>query len=113
MSFSVLTKIFLGFLGPIFCIGLLIGEFIYVGKKFKLSILLPSLTWGLTFSAILIFSGIFLVGLENLNQLFDTHFTATELGFLSNEPWNSINYHLKDVLAFVVLGLIGTLNLIK
>lgn len=113
MSLSVLTKIFLGFLGPIFCLGLLLGEYYHAGRKIKPPILLPSLMWGLIFSIILVSSAIFWVGIENLNQLWDNHVAASNTKALLNEHASGINYYLRNALAFVILGLLGIYDAIR
>jgi len=112
MSLSVLTKIFLGFLGPIFCLGLLLGEFNHAGRKIKTSILLPSLVWGLIFSIILVSSAFFWVGTENMNQLWDNHVLASTSEVLIDRA-SGINYYLKNASAFVILSMIGIYDAIR
>jgi hypothetical protein len=111
MGFSVLTKLFLGFLGPVICLGLLAGEYFYSGRKLKLSILLPPFIWGVIFSLILISAGIFWVGFDNLNQLWEMHLEATDLYTLDSHY--RINHYLGNALGFVFLGLIGIIDAFK
>lgn len=111
MGFSVLTKLFLVFLGPVICLGLLAGEYFYSGRKLKPSILLPPFIWGVIFSLILISAGIFWVGIDHLNQLWESHLAATDLYTLDSRY--RINHYLGNALAFVVLGLIGIIDAFK
>ena len=111
MGFSVLTKLFLGFLGPVICLGLLAGEYFYSGRKLKLSILLPPFIWGVIFSLILFSAGIFWVGFDHLNQLWESHLVATDLYTLDSHY--RINHYLGNALGFVALGLIGIIDAFK
>ena len=111
MSASVLTKLFLGFLGPVICLGLLAGEYYHSGRKLKLSILVPPFIWGVIFSLILLSAGIFLVGFANLSQLWESHLAATDLYTLDSDY--RINHYLGSALGFVALGLIGIIDALK
>ncbi len=113
LGLSVLTKIFLGILGPIFCLGILVGEYFYAEKKIKPSIFLPALMYGILFSLILIFTSVFWVGIENLDQLWLSHVKATDLEVF--DYTYKINAYLRNtnMLAYVVMGLIGIWSVAK
>lgn len=103
LSASVLIKISLAFLGPIFCLGLLIGEYTYADKQLRFSVLLSPVVFGLVFSATLTGVAIFGIGVENLSQLIAPHTAAYNLEGLGS----SINNYLLDAWPYIVLAAIG------
>ncbi len=75
LGLSVLSKLFTGFLAPIFTIGLVVSEFTHrKGEIQWTKLLTPALIWGLTFTVIFLGLGLILVGPANVPQLLVTHF---------------------------------------
>jgi hypothetical protein len=109
LGLSVLTKLFTGFLAPIFVIGLLLEERARQGDPGAWRPMLrPALTWSLVFGAVAAGLGLILVGPAYLSQLVTTHlFARQEAGFIELTASQSISWHLREALPFLLLGGIG------
>ena len=111
LSLSILTKIFTGFLAPIFIVGILIDQKDRLGETVTWSKLLrPAIIWSLVFAAITIGLGLILVGPANIGQLLGTHLTARNaelyINFTMTYP---ISWYLHESWAILLLALIGCL----
>jgi len=111
MGLSVLTKLMLGILAPIFVAGLLIGERARMGSLSPLSKLLrPALLWSAAFALLALAGGLVLVGPSNLDQLFTSHLAARgNPAFIDLANSQSIAWHLRDSWAILLLGGVGGL----
>ncbi len=78
LSLSVLTKLFIAFLAPVFVVGILFDERIRVGKARPWpKILRPALLWSLIFALIIFVSGVILVGSTGMRQLLSVPLSAS------------------------------------
>ncbi len=109
LGLSVLTKLFTGFLAPIFAIGLLLDERARLGNlRSWRRMLRPALVWSLAFGMFSVGSGLILVGPAYLSQLVTTHlFARQEASFIELTASQSIAWHLRDAWPFLLLGGIG------
>lgn len=109
LSWAVLTKLMIGFLAPIFGMGLLLDGF----SRFRATrgwrdLFLPAGIWSVMFVG-LVLAGLYtLVGFENLPQLVEDHLSATASAFYAADPTLKINYHLRDAWPFLFLAVVGT-----
>ena len=115
LGLSVLTKLFTGFLVPIFVFGLLLdGRARLKGKSSWKDVLRPALLWSLIFTAVAAGLGLLLVGPANLGQLIVTHLAAWQdpafLDLTANQP---ISWHLRDAWSFLLLGGVGGIFVVK
>jgi hypothetical protein len=111
LAFSVLTKLFTGFLAPIFIIGVLLDELAgNDGSKTLWELFRPALIWGSVFAIIFIGLGLLVVGPSNVNQLLEPHLAASEAdiytGFAKTQ---SITWYMQDSWSFFLLAAIGVL----
>lgn len=111
LSLSILTKLFTGFLAPIFIVGILIDQKNRLNEAVIWSKLLgPVVTWSLVFTGITIGLGLIMVGPANVDQLWDTHLTARNADISpSFSNTYTITWYLRDSWAVLLLALIGTL----
>lgn len=110
LSFSILTKLFTGFLAPIFIAGILIDQKTRLGNTLTwFKVLKPAIIWSLIFAGITLGLGLTLVGPANLDQLLGTHLNARNASL-----YNYINrtyplvWHLRESWAILFLALIGS-----
>lgn len=108
---SVLTKLFTGFLAPIFLAGILIGEYArYRDMKAWRRILLPSFIWGVVFSLVVIVPIGIIVGPGNLDQLLENHLGGAQAAIFQNDPTVSLSFQLLDARLILLLAGLGALE---
>jgi len=109
MSLSLLTKLFTGFLVPIFLIGLLGVEFFVFGKLSGWrKAIQPALIWGISLGVFTLTLGLLMVPPRDVMQLLQPHLSAAlSSDYPANVVLNSINYYLRPswpVLSGALLG---------
>jgi hypothetical protein len=111
LSLSILTKLFTGFLAPIFFVGILIDQKARLDETLTWPKLLrPAIIWGLVFAAITIGLGLILVGPANLGQLLGTHLTARSASlYIYVTKTYPLAWHLSESWAILLLALIGSI----
>lgn len=108
MAFSVLIKLFTGFLAPIFLFGILIGGYYKNGGvRNWFQWLKPALWWGIIFSVIFIIPIWVLVTPQNLGQLLNDHLIATALARYENDPSKWLWTVLTDARPILILAVFG------
>ncbi len=111
LSLSVMTKLFTGYLAPIFVIGILIDQYFTWRREFNWrQVLRPVLIWGLTFSGLTLALAVIFVGIPNLLDLVVPHLTANER--LANRKIFTrldLNYYLLRAQTILILSGIGAL----
>jgi 4-amino-4-deoxy-L-arabinose transferase-like glycosyltransferase len=106
---SILTKLFTAVLAPVFVTGILIGAYAQAEDKKKFwRYLSPPFLWGIILVVILVLSGVFLIGLDNLEQLFGDHLTASNF-FSESDKLTSV---LSSSYPFLFLGFVGFIYLV-
>lgn len=97
LSLSLLTKLFTGFLAPIFLIGLLGAEFFGLGKLSAWrKAIQPALIWGISLGFFTLGFGLLLVPPRDVMQLLQPHISAAlSSDYPANVVLNSINYYLR------------------
>ena len=109
LGLSVLTKLFTGFLAPIFIVGILVGEYVRLGEKRSLRKLLgPPMVWIGVFTGITLVLGLTLVGLDNVGQLLQSHLSAQNVEVFQLEEFTLV-FHLRRAWPILFLALIGAL----
>jgi 4-amino-4-deoxy-L-arabinose transferase-like glycosyltransferase len=109
MSMAVLTKLMIGFLSPIFFLGILGAEYArFRSPRHWRSILFPAGLWGIIFFSISVSVLLIIVKPANLSQLFEDHLGGAEVAYYSN-PEFSINYHLQNAWPYLFLAVLGTI----
>jgi 4-amino-4-deoxy-L-arabinose transferase-like glycosyltransferase len=109
LAFSVLIKLFSGFLVPVFLIGTASSMYFEnrnSGVSWK--ILGPALIWGISFASLLILLVLTLVGPRNLELIIFPHIEASSITEFQGER-NTINFQLQTAVPLILLGLLGTL----
>jgi 4-amino-4-deoxy-L-arabinose transferase-like glycosyltransferase len=114
LGLSVLTKIFTGFLAPIFIAGLLIDEF--ARRKddstwWKLFV--PAGLWLIAFSIFSLALGLLLIGPENVPQLLENHLLGRGVDVFTNAVVFNINWHLKGALPILLLAFLGVIYTLR
>ncbi len=108
---SVLTKLFTGFLAPIFLAGIVIGEYAkYRNFKDWRRVLLPGFVWGAVFTLVVILPVWMFVGSGNLNQLLEDHLSGVQVPLYRDDPTISLSYQLIEARITLVLAALGLLD---
>jgi 4-amino-4-deoxy-L-arabinose transferase-like glycosyltransferase len=109
LALSVLIKLFSGFLVPIFLIGMTISEYRRnKAEGFSWKIFRPAFIWGVSFAALTIFLGVFLVGPQNVALILLPHLKAPATEELQG-PGYTINAQLQAAVPLLILGMLGAL----
>lgn len=110
LSLSILTKMFTGFLAPIFLLGLLAAELpgLRAGVRWWKAAL-PAALWGAILAAATLGLGVLTIGPQNLPQIVDTHLAATLVSDLRENDMFTIQYHLQEARPALFLALVGIL----
>jgi hypothetical protein len=109
LGLSVLTKLFTGFLAPIFILGILIDQKNRLGGQFNwFALLYPAFIWTTTFSCVVLLLGLILVGPANINQLISTHLSARSIEEYSSRS-DTIATYLHDSIAIILLAIVGSI----
>ena len=108
MALSVLTKIFTGFLAPVFMIGILLDEYNRSRqiKKWR-QYMLPVLIWGSVFTLLVIVPALMIIKPENFFQVFQDHLTASALEKYRNDPGYHLGTQILDARSILVLAFLG------
>jgi hypothetical protein len=113
LALSILTKLFIAYLAPIFFLGILFDARARLGKNASwLHVLRPAILWCLAFLVLLGGLGLLLVGpsWSNFSQLLDTHLVASHsrtFAVMANA--NPIVRHLGDAWPIFLLTIPGCL----
>ena len=112
LGLSVFTKIFTGFLAPIFLLGIVVSEFAGTHKEVRTwqERLWPAACWTLVFASIACVLLVFCVGLANVPQLLETHLAARKVPEFESI---SINSELREIGVYLLLGLLGILFMLR
>jgi hypothetical protein len=115
MSLSLLTKLFTGFVAPIFLLGLAAAEYFQEkGKKDWLKVLRPALAWGFTLGLLTQGLGLLMVDPAYVLQLILPHLSATQATtYPPNEQLLSINYYLQPSWPILLAAPLGAVYAIK
>ncbi len=109
LAVSVLTKLFTGFLAPVFLIGIVIAEYSRHKESHSwLNTLIPAFLWGAVFAGAALVLTLALVGIEHAPQLILDHLAAREIEAFK-APSLTINFHLRAIWPQMLLAIIGTL----
>lgn len=109
LGLSVLTKLFTGFLAPVFLIGLLIDEVRRTrDQRTWRTILTPAFGWGLIFSLTTLGLGLAMVGPQNVPQLLETHLAATDVTSFQEYEF-SLLWNIQLAWPVLFLAGVGTL----
>jgi hypothetical protein len=114
LGISVLTKLFTGFLAPIFLIGILIDQKSRQTKSIaKHTPIRPALIWSLVFTSFVIGFGLIFVGPSNINQLLEIHLAARSPDTFDKLSGNyTILWFLQDSSSILLLAIIGSLFIV-
>jgi 4-amino-4-deoxy-L-arabinose transferase-like glycosyltransferase len=109
LALSMLTKLFTGFLVPIFLIGLTLAEWNQDKKAgFRWALLRPALIWSLSFASIGLLLGWLSVGPQNLAELLTPHLAAG-----ANEVFQGQKFVLETDMRSTLLLLLGLLGVVQ
>ena len=111
LSFSIMTKLFTGFLAPIFILGILVDQYFTLRSAFTWRKLLrPALIWGLIFGGLTVALVLIFVGIPNLFDLIVPHLTANEkLAHRKIFTRLDLVYYLQRAQTILILGGFGGL----
>jgi 4-amino-4-deoxy-L-arabinose transferase-like glycosyltransferase len=110
LALSVLTKLFTGFLAPVFLIG--ISAAVYCDDReagFSWRILRPAWTWGVCFAIMAILLGLLLVAPRNVPAIILPHAAAPTTDWLQGGSY-TINNRLQAAVPLLMLGSLGALR---
>jgi len=109
LALSVFTKAMIGYLAPIFIVGLLIDEYVAErGAQVRWTIVKPAVVWAVVFAGSCLVMGLFMVGPQNLGQLVSPHLATESAVFRDEIPDKfTVGYQLKDARPYLWLGLLG------
>ncbi len=108
LALSVLTKIFTGFLAPIFIIGILLGEKSRGRIPQSWAGYLPAILWSGVFTLFSGGLGVALMGVKNLSPLITTHILAwRSQSYIVNPEVQSITYLMRPAWPILILALPG------
>jgi uncharacterized membrane protein len=112
LGISVLTKLFTGFLAPIFLTGILIDQKARQRKTISKHIpMRPALIWSLVFTSFVIGVGLIFVGPSNINQLMETHLAARYSDTFTSGDYTIIRF-LQESLPILYLAIIGSIFIV-
>ena len=103
LGFSALTKVFTGFLAPVFALGILLEGRSLPGRDY----LRPALVWSSAFAGLLLVGLLFLVGPAHLDQLYTTHLDARLLDDYLASADQPIGVHLQGAWPVLLLSALG------
>lgn len=112
LALSMLTKLFTGFVAPIFLIGVTISAYLerrHENHSWK--IFYPAILWSISFASLGIVLGLVLVGPQNLTAITSPHLAAPVTEELGGSGY-TMNGHLRAAVPLVLLGSVGALFLI-
>ena len=108
LGFSILIKLFTGFLAPIFLLGILVDEFTrYLGTKNWRKVLFPGILWGTILTFVVVVPILLLVHPENLGQLLESHISGSQVDIFKNDPTLSLSYHLINARVILFIAILG------
>ena len=114
LGLSILTKLFAGFLAPLFVLGIVIAEYSRMGESVSWGkLILPVVLWGAVFTVLTLGLSLVLVGPENVGQLVEPHLTASEVDVFRDEKYFTLAYHLRGVRPILFLALVGAIMSLK
>jgi 4-amino-4-deoxy-L-arabinose transferase-like glycosyltransferase len=109
LALSVLIKLFTGFLAPIFLIGMtLTTYFDNKEKNFSWKLLLPALTWCISFAGLGLVLGLVFVGPKNVWEIVYPHLMAPTEQYFQDEGFG-INVQLQAAVPLIILGVLGAI----
>lgn len=112
LALSMLTKLFTGFLVPIFLIGLMLTEWNRDKKAgIRWALLRPALIWSLSFASIGLLLGWLWVGPQNLAELITPHLAAGADEVFQDQKF-VLETDMKSTLPLLLLGLLGVVQAI-
>lgn len=107
LALSVLTKLFTGFLAPIFVLGMTVSAYLDPKKNaFSWRMLRPALLWSVCFVGLAGLLGFMLVGPQNLWSIIFPHMAAPTTESLEG-PGYTINVRLQAAVPLLILGYLG------
>ncbi len=109
LALSVLTKLFTGFLAPIFLIGIFIDQKQDQPKIESWARLLgPAIIWSVAFTSVLLGIGLLLIKPDNLPQFFGIHLAARQVEHYLNLPKSyTLLGYLRESWPVFLLALVG------
>lgn len=111
LCLSVATKLFTGFLAPIFALGILLDERRRVGSSAGWRKWIgPGLSWSLIFFACVLIVAVFFIGPSNLVQLITPHLASRQVEeFIVHNEQMPLSFYLSDAWPILILGGVGSL----
>ena len=109
LALSLLTKLFTGFLAPVFLIGLILPDGNHPAPSpNRWTWLKPAFTWGLWFGGAVLGLGLLMVGPGNIPQLLNTHLLARGMERYTAFPGTyTITQYIFQTWPLLALALIG------
>lgn len=108
LALSILTKVFTGFLAPVFLAGILAGEF----GRYRQSgdwrrALRPSLLFGSVLALAIIVPAMIIVKPANVGQLLEGHLEARQLDVFRGDPSYILAWQLREARLILLLAILG------
>lgn len=114
LGLSVLTKLFTGFLAPIFILGIFAVEYARSHEVSNwLEIFRPVAIWSSIFAITTAGIGLLIVGPENISQLIQPHIAARGLILVTQIKTYTINEYLLNAWTILFLAFIGVIFTLK
>lgn len=104
LSLSVLTKLFAGFLAPIFVIGIIATETLHPANQNWRNRLQAACLWSLVFSTLTFTLLILTIG-DNISQIYETHLAAQKAMFYDGFFQKTALLEIRAILFLTILGI--------
>jgi hypothetical protein len=109
LAFSVLIKLFTGFIAPIFLTGVTVAAYLEKRREgFSWKIFQPAFVWGISFTVVTLLLGIVLVGPRNVWLIIFPHVAAPTTDWLQGGAY-TINNRLQAAGPILLLAFLGAL----
>ncbi len=107
LAFSILIKLFTGFVAPIFFAGIVLAEYFkHRDEKFSWKLLRPALIWSVSFVGLAVLLGLVLIGPRNVWSIIAPSLNAPAQEEFQSEYF-AMNTHLAGAVPLLVLGILG------
>lgn len=111
LALSVFIKLFIGFLAPIFVIGITVSAYLENNKQLSWRLFQPAFVWGVSFAGLAALLAMVLVSPGNLSLIVSPHVMAGSLEHFQTQRY-SLRFHLQAAVPLLLLAFPGALLIV-